>query len=179
MATRFTGYWYADDQDHHQTAPLPGPTVQVVMNDGSIVQVAAGPCYKCPQLDVLDVSEAVVKYLRGNLGASEANNLPIHRLTVKRWPTINPYSFRQIQPLRGASAALPEPVTTKAVVQFLARRMPGLLVAPLDQTGGSLLFPDSRFKDRYWNLRPCAETKNRLPGIALPPIPCGGSPCAG
>jgi hypothetical protein len=34
-----------------------------------------------------------------------ANNLPIHRLTVKRLPTINPYSFRQIQPLKGASAA--------------------------------------------------------------------------
>lgn len=34
-------------------------------------------------------------------------NLPIHRLTVKRLPTINPpgYDFPMIQPLKGASSA--------------------------------------------------------------------------
>ena len=54
----------------------------------------------------MDVSEAVVKYLRENLGGLVTDaNLPIHRLTVKRLPTINPYSFMQIQPLKGASTA--------------------------------------------------------------------------
>jgi len=34
-------------------------------------------------------------------------NLPSHRLTVKRLPTITPpgYNFKMIQPLKGASAA--------------------------------------------------------------------------
>jgi len=60
----------------------------------------------------MDVSEAVVKYLRkpiseGGLGGTVTEgNLPIHRLTVKRLPTINPpgYNFKMIQPLKGASA---------------------------------------------------------------------------
>ena len=104
-----TGYWYADDKTTiNNCNPCRGRTIQVVMNDGSIVQVAGpgAPVTVPNSLDVLDVSEAVVKYLRGNLGGIvTANNLPIHRLTVKRLPTINPYNFRQIQPLKGASAA--------------------------------------------------------------------------
>ena len=56
----------------------------------------------------MDISEAVVQYLRVNLGGTvTAANLPIHRLNVKRLPTINPpgYNFKMIQPLKGASAA--------------------------------------------------------------------------
>jgi 2',3'-cyclic-nucleotide 2'-phosphodiesterase (5'-nucleotidase family) len=104
-----TGYWFADDKTTiNNCNPCRGRVVQVVMNDGSIVQVAGpgAPATVPNSLDVLDVSEAVVKYLRGNLGGVvSASNLPIHRLTVKRLPSINPYSFKQIQPLKGASAA--------------------------------------------------------------------------
>jgi hypothetical protein len=80
------------------------------MNDGSIVQVAGpgAPATLPNSLDVMDVSEAVVKYLRENLGGLVTDaNLPIHRLTVKRLPTINPlgYDFKMIQPAKGASAA--------------------------------------------------------------------------
>jgi sulfur-oxidizing protein SoxB len=104
-----TGYWYADDPTTiNNCNPCRGRAVQVVMNDGSIVQVAGpGASGALPNsLDVMDVTEAVVKYLQVNLGGMvTAGNLPIHRLTVKRLPTINPYSFRQIQPLKGASPA--------------------------------------------------------------------------
>jgi len=106
-----TGYWYADDPTTiNNCNPCRGRTIQAVMNDGSIVQVAGpGVVAGTPlpnSLDVLDVSEAVVKYLRVNLGGIvTASNLPIHRLTVKRLPTINPFNFKQIQPVKGASAA--------------------------------------------------------------------------
>ena len=58
--------------------------------------------------ELMDVTEAVVQYLRGNLGGTvTAANLPSHRLTVKRLPSINPpgYNFRMIQPIKGASTA--------------------------------------------------------------------------
>ncbi len=104
-----TGYWYADDKTTiNNCNPCRGRTIQVVMNDGSIVQVAGpgAPATPPNSLDVMDMTEAVVKYLRENLnGMVTAQNLPIHRLTVKRLPTINPYGFRQIQPVKGASAA--------------------------------------------------------------------------
>ncbi len=104
-----TGYWYADDPTTiNNCNPCRGRTVQVVKNDGSIVQVAGpgAPATLPNSLDVMDLTEAMVKYLRVNLGGTvTADNLPIHRLTVKRLPTINPYSFKQIQPLKGASAA--------------------------------------------------------------------------
>ncbi len=104
-----TGYWYADDKTTiNNCNPCRGRTIQVVKTDGSIVQVAGpgAPATLPNSLDVMDITEAVVKYLRENLGGMvTASNLPIHRLTVKRLPTINPYSFRQIQPLKGASAA--------------------------------------------------------------------------
>jgi sulfur-oxidizing protein SoxB len=106
-----TGYWYADDKTTiNNCNPCRGRTIQVVKTDGSIVQVAGpgAPATLPNSLDVMDVSEAVVQYLRGNLGGLvTADNLPIHRLTVKRLPTINPpdYDFKMIQPVKGASAA--------------------------------------------------------------------------
>lgn len=104
-----TGYWYADDPSTiNNCNPCRGRTIQVVMNDGSIVQVAGpdAPTSLPNSVDVMDVSEAVVKYLRGNLnGVVTADNLPIHRLKVIRLPTINPYPFKMIQPLKGASSA--------------------------------------------------------------------------
>jgi len=56
----------------------------------------------------MDISEAVVQYLRVNLGGLvTSTNLSIHRLTVKRLPTISPvgYGFKMIQPLKGATPA--------------------------------------------------------------------------
>ena len=107
-----TGYWFADDKTTiNNCNPCRGRVVQVVKTDGSIVQVAGpGPGINVTpnSLDVMDVTEAVVKYLRVNLnGMVTKDNLPIHRLTVKRLPTINPpgYNFKMVQPLKGASAA--------------------------------------------------------------------------
>jgi 2',3'-cyclic-nucleotide 2'-phosphodiesterase (5'-nucleotidase family) len=106
-----TGYWFADDKTTiNNCGPCRGRTIQVVMNDGSLVQVAGptGTNVTPNSLDVMDVSEAVVKYLRENLaGVVTTDNLPIHRLTVKRLPTIPPlgYDFKMIQPLKGASSA--------------------------------------------------------------------------
>ncbi len=107
-----TGYWYADDKTTiNNCNPCRGRTIQVEKADGTgFVQVAGpgAPSNLPDSLDVMDVTEAVVKYLRENLGGvvTEAN-LPIHRLTVKRLPTINPpgYNFKMIQPAKGASAA--------------------------------------------------------------------------
>ena len=105
-----TGYWYAEDPTTiNNCNPCRGRTIQVVKTDGSIVQVAGPGTNAVPNsLDVMDVSEAVVNYLRVNLGKVVTNaNLPLHRLTVKRLPTINPpgYNFKMIQPVKGATAA--------------------------------------------------------------------------
>ena len=103
-----TGYWFADDPTTiNNCNPCRGRTVQVVKTDGSIVQVAGpGTNTVVNSLEVMDITEAVVKHLRDNLGGLVTDaNTPSHRLTVKRLPTINPYSFKQIQPLRGASTA--------------------------------------------------------------------------
>jgi S-sulfosulfanyl-L-cysteine sulfohydrolase len=108
---KVTGYWFADDPTTiNNCNPCRGRAVQVVMTDGSLVQVAGpgAPATLPNSLDVLDVSEAVVQYLRVNLnGLVTDANLPIHRLTVKRLPTINPpgYNFKMIQPVKGASSA--------------------------------------------------------------------------
>ena len=103
------GYWFADDPTTiNNCNPCRGRAIQVVMTDGSIVQVAGpgAPATLPNSLDVMDISEAVVQYLQNNLnGLVTADNLPIHRLTVKRLPTINPYNFKMVQPLKGASAA--------------------------------------------------------------------------
>ncbi len=106
-----TGYWYADDKTTiNNCNPCRGRTIQVVKTDGSIVQVAGpgAPATLPNSLDVMDISEAVDKYMRENLGGTVTEtNLPIHRLTVKRLPTINPpgYDFPMIQPVKGASSA--------------------------------------------------------------------------
>jgi sulfur-oxidizing protein SoxB len=106
------GYWYAEASNTiNNCAPCIGRQIQVVKTDGSVVTVAVPGTTQPPlpnSLDVMDISEAVVKYLRENLGGTVTEaNLPIHRLTVNRLPTINPpgYSFRMIQPLKGASSA--------------------------------------------------------------------------
>lgn len=105
------GYWYADDKTTiNNCNPCRGRQVQVVKTDGTVVQVAGpgAPATLPPSEDLMDVTEAVVQYLRVNLGGTVTDgNLPSHRLTVKRLPTINPpgYNFRMIQPLKGASAA--------------------------------------------------------------------------
>ena len=106
-----TGYWFADDKTTiNNCNPCRGRKVQVVKTDGSIVQVAGpgAPATLPNSLDVMDITEAVVKYLRVNLsGLVTSTNLPIHRLTVKRLPTISPagYGFKMIQPLKGATPA--------------------------------------------------------------------------
>ena len=104
-----TGYWFADDKTTiNNCNPCRGRKIQVVKTDGSIVQVAGpgAPATLPNSLDVMDITEAVVKYLRVNLGGLvTSTNLPIHRLTVKRLPTISPagYTFKMIQPVKGAT----------------------------------------------------------------------------
>jgi len=105
-----TGYWFADDPTTiNNCNPCRGRQVQVVKTDGSIVQVAGpGTNTAVNSLEVMDVTEAMVKYLRENLGGVVTDaNTPSHRLTVKRLPTISPpgYNFRMIQPVKGASSA--------------------------------------------------------------------------
>ena len=108
-----TGYWFAGDSTTINACnPCRGRVVQVVKTDGSIVQVAGpGIAAGTPlpnSLELMDITEAVVKYLREDLGGTVTEaNLPTHRLTVKRLPTISPpgYNFRMVQPLKGASVA--------------------------------------------------------------------------
>jgi len=108
---KVAGYWYADDKTTiNNCNPCRGRQVQVVKTDGSVVQVAGpgAPATLPPSEELMDITEAVVQYLRVNLGGTVTEaNLPIHRLTVKRLPTINPpgYNFKMIQPLKGASTA--------------------------------------------------------------------------
>lgn len=113
------GYWYADDSTTiNNCPPCRGRLIQVVTGEGQILDVR-GPGLGGPLPDnasVLDVTEAVVKYLRapaaeGGLGGLvTAENLSLHRINVKRLPTINPYGFNVVQPLRGASAATCPPL---------------------------------------------------------------------
>jgi 2',3'-cyclic-nucleotide 2'-phosphodiesterase (5'-nucleotidase family) len=108
------GYWYADDPTTiNNCNPCRGRLIQAVATDGQVIAVK-GPGITAPLPDsnsLLDVTEAVVNYLRapvsegGLNGLVTAENLPLHRINVKRLPTINPYNFNVIQPLRGASAA--------------------------------------------------------------------------
>ncbi|TCV90649.1 bifunctional metallophosphatase/5'-nucleotidase [Sulfurirhabdus autotrophica] len=117
------GYWYNDDPGTiNNCAPCRGRLIQTVKTDGTVVDVAV-PTYNATtgvttvaytlptSTDLLDISEAVVNYLRapsasgGIGGLVSVANLPLHRLNVKRLPNVNPYSFKTIQPLRGATAA--------------------------------------------------------------------------
>ena len=105
------GYWFADDPTTiNNCNPCRGRLIQVITNDLQVIDLVPG----APLPDsntLLDVTEAVVKYLRapaaqgGIEGLVTANNLPLHRITVKRLPTINPYPFKVVQPLNGATAA--------------------------------------------------------------------------
>jgi len=116
---KVAGYWYADDPiTINNCHPCRGRLIQVVTTDGRIVDVR-GPGVTAPLPDsntLLDVTEAVVNYLRapaadGGLdGLVSADNLPLNRVRVTRLPTINPYPFNVIQPLRGASAATCPPL---------------------------------------------------------------------
>jgi hypothetical protein len=95
-----------------------GRLIQAVKTDGTVVNVAVPTyvnattttvAYTIPtSTDLMDISEAVVNYLKapaasGGIGGLVSDsNLPLHRLTVKRLPNINPFGFKTIQPLRGA-----------------------------------------------------------------------------
>ncbi len=61
------GYWYADDPTTiNNCSPCRGRLIQVVKTDGTVVTVS-GPGVTAPALvstDLLDISEAVVNYLR-------------------------------------------------------------------------------------------------------------------
>ena len=109
------GYWYAEDPTTiNNCAPCRKRLIQAVKTDGTLVDVAnpAGAILPLPaSTSLLDISEAVVQYLRapssaGGIGGSVTeSNLPLHRINVKRLPKINPYGFKTIQPLKGATAA--------------------------------------------------------------------------
>ncbi len=104
------GYWFAEDPDTiNNCNACRGRLVQVVTNDGKTLDV--NPAALPNSNSLLDVTEAVVRYLQaattagGVGGVVTASNLPLHRVTVKRLPTINPYQFNMIQPLLGATLA--------------------------------------------------------------------------
>jgi len=108
------GYWFADDPTTiNNCNPCRGRLIQVVSNTGTAVTVAGpGVTGTLPDSNsLLDVTEAVVNYLRapasaGGIGGMvTADNLKLNRLTIKRLPNINPYAFKTVQPLRGATAA--------------------------------------------------------------------------
>jgi sulfur-oxidizing protein SoxB len=106
------GYWYADDPTTiNNCAPCRGRLIQVTKADGTTVDVA-GPGVSTTLPDsnsLLDITEAVVRYLQapaaqGGIGnVVTASNLPLHRINVKRLPTINPYPFKVVQPLNGST----------------------------------------------------------------------------
>ena len=109
-----SGYWFADDPTTiNNCNPCRGRQIQVVSTTGTAVTVA-GPGVTATLPDsnsLLDVTEAVVNYLRapasaGGIGGMvTADNLKLNRLTIKRLPNINPFAFKTVQPLRGATAA--------------------------------------------------------------------------
>lgn len=107
------GYWYAEDPNTiNNCNPCRGRMIQAVDTSLNTV-IAFDPLATTHPLplssSLLDVTEAVVKYLqaptsKGGLGGVvTANNLKLHRITVKRLPTIRPYGFDMIQPLKGAT----------------------------------------------------------------------------
>lgn len=110
------GYWFADDPSTiNNCNPCRGRSIQVVADDLRIIDLVPGA--PLPNNDtLLDVTEAVVKYLEapaaqgGIAGLVTSHNLPLHRISVKRLPTINPYPFKVVQPLNGATAATCPPL---------------------------------------------------------------------
>jgi 2',3'-cyclic-nucleotide 2'-phosphodiesterase (5'-nucleotidase family) len=107
---KVAGYWYADDPTTiNNCPPCRGRLIQLVTNDGQTVNV--DPTALPDGAALLDVTEAVVRYLQDGLGGVVTPaNLPLHRINVKRLPTINPYPFKVVQPLNGASAATCPPL---------------------------------------------------------------------
>lgn len=99
------GYWYADDPNTiNNCNPCRGRLIQAMTVNGGTVDV--DPAAPPSSAELLDVTEAVVKYLRDKLrGVVTAADVPLHRIKVKRLPTINPYPFEVVQPLNGASIA--------------------------------------------------------------------------
>lgn len=104
------GYWFAEDPTTiNNCNPCRGRLIQVVDTNGQVLNV--DPLALPDSNQLLDITEAVVRYLRapatsgGIGGVVTASNLPLHRIKVKRLPTINPFQFNMIQPLRGASSA--------------------------------------------------------------------------
>ena len=102
---KVAGYWYADDPTTiNNCNPCRGRLIQVVTTDGQTLNI--NPAALPDSNTLLDVTEAVVGYLqRGLGGVVTASNLPLHRINVKRLPTINPYPFKVMQPLNGSTAA--------------------------------------------------------------------------
>ena len=102
---KVAGYWYADDPTTiNNCNPCRGRLIQVVTTDGQTLNI--NPAALPDSNTLLDVTEAVVGYLRRGLGGVvTASNLPLHRINVKRLPTINPYPFKVMQPLNGSTAA--------------------------------------------------------------------------
>ena len=109
------GYWFAEDPTTiNNCNPCRGRLVQVVTNDGQVVDI--NPAALPDNSTLLELTEAVVKYLRapaadgGIADLVTAANLPLNRINVKRLPTINPYKFNMLQPLLGATAATCPPL---------------------------------------------------------------------
>lgn len=103
---KVAGYWFADDPATiNNCSSCRGRLTQVVAQNRQVVDLVPGQ----PLPDsgsLLDVTEAVVKYLREGLGGTvTADNLPMHRITVKRLPIVNPYPFKVVQPLKGSTSA--------------------------------------------------------------------------
>lgn len=116
---KVSGYWYQDDPNTLNNCPqCRGRLIEVSRNDGSVA-TAWDPALSVtvntsnlPDVNsLLDVTEATVQYLRAPLsegglnGVVTAANLPLHRINIRRLPSINPFAFRVIQPLLGATAA--------------------------------------------------------------------------
>ena len=109
------GYWYADDPTTiNNCPPCRGRLIQVVTNSGATVDV--DPAALPDSDSLLDITEAVVRYLQAPLadggldGIVTTDSLPLHRINIKRLPTINPYPFKVVQPLNGATAATCPPL---------------------------------------------------------------------
>ena len=100
------GYWFADDPTTiNNCNPCRGRQIQVVDNNLNVINLVPGQPLPNSE-DMLDVTEAVVKYLKTGLnGVVTTNNLTLNRIKVKRLPTINPFPFNVVQPLKGSTAA--------------------------------------------------------------------------
>lgn len=113
---KVSGYWYKDDPNTLNNCPqCRGRKIEVAKADGTIMTAwdpalsnAVNAANLPSSADLMDMTEAAVRYLRapaseGGLGGLvTVDNLQLHRINIKRLPTINPYAFSVIQPLLGA-----------------------------------------------------------------------------